>query len=94
VSDSLKEIHPALKHAGYSATTLLPGEDRAAFEELHRRLIADFTPVGALEEDIVADMARLLWRKKNLATFRVAELAYARREQIKHEKFPPLHIFG
>jgi hypothetical protein len=33
-------------------------------------------------------MACLLWRKKNLATFRVAELADARREQIKGEKLP------
>jgi hypothetical protein len=30
----------------------------------------EFTSVGALEEDIVAD-----WRKQNLSTFRIAELA-------------------
>jgi hypothetical protein len=35
----LNKVHPALKHAGYSATTLLPGEDPAAFEKLHRALI-------------------------------------------------------
>jgi len=63
MSVRIKKIHPALKHAGYSATALLPGEDRAAFEKLHHALIAEFTPVGALEEDIVADLARLLWRK-------------------------------
>ena len=76
------KVHPALKHAGYSATTLLPGEDAAAFEKLHRALIAEFSPVGALEEDIVADIARLTWRKQNLATFRVAELANARHQKI------------
>ena len=38
--------------------------------------------VGALEEDIVADIARLTWRKRNLATCHIAELAKARREQI------------
>jgi hypothetical protein len=31
----VKKIHPALKHGGYSATGLLPGEDPAAFEKLH-----------------------------------------------------------
>src|SRR5258708_2485321 len=88
VSVRFKKIHPALKHAGYSATTLLPGEDSAAFEKLHRALIAEFTPNGALEEDIVADMARLTWRKQNLATFRIAELAKARRQKIISEKVP------
>jgi hypothetical protein len=76
---------PALKHAAYSATTVLPGEDRAAFEKLHRDLIAEFTPIGPLEDDTIAELARLIWRKQNLATFRVAELAKARRGQIQHE---------
>jgi len=83
------KVHPALKHAGYSATTLLPGEDPTAFETLHRALIAEFTPVGALEDDIVADIARLTWRKQNLATFRIAELAERRRQNIIYEKVPP-----
>jgi hypothetical protein len=82
------KVHPALKHAGYSATTLLPGEDAAAFEKLHRDLIAEFTPNGALEEDIVADLARLTWRKGNLTIFRIAELAKRRHEQINCEKVP------
>jgi hypothetical protein len=92
MSVRFKKIHPALKHAGYSATALLPGEDRTAFEKLHRALIAEFTPVGALEEDIVADLARLIWRKQNLATFRIAQLADARREQIKDETVPRLEF--
>jgi len=80
------KVHPALKHAGYSATTLLPGEDSAAFESLHRALIAEFIPVGALEEDIVADIARLTWRKQNLATFRIGGLAKERHRKIVYEK--------
>jgi hypothetical protein len=80
------KVHPALKHAGYSATTLLPGEDSAAFETLHRALIAEFTPIGALEEDIVADIARLTWRKQNLATFRIGGLAKERHRKIAYEK--------
>jgi hypothetical protein len=70
-----KKMHPALKHAGYSAATLLPGEDRAAFENLHKQLTAEFQPIGALEDDVVASMARYLWRKTNLQTFRLAALA-------------------
>jgi hypothetical protein len=84
------KLHPALKHAGYSATTLLPGEDPAAFEKLHQVLIAEFTPNGALEEDIVADIARLTWRKQNLATFRIAQLAEKRHREINAEKVPSL----
>src|SRR5215813_6492034 len=86
----LNKLHPALKHAGYSATTLLPGEDPAAFEKLHRALIHEFAPLGTLEEEIVADMARLTWRKQNLATFRIAQLAQKRHHEINAEKVPAL----
>jgi hypothetical protein len=92
MSGRFKKIHPALKHAGYSATTLLPGEDRSAFEKLHRALMAEFNPEGALEEDIVANLARLIWRKQNLATFRIAELAKVRREKIEDETAPHLEF--
>ena len=85
MSVHFKKFPPALKHAGYSATTLLPGENRAAFEKLHRALVAELVPVGPLEEDIVADLARLIWRKQNLATCRMAELAQARRLQPNFE---------
>lgn len=68
-------IPPALKHGAYLATAVLPGESRAAFEKLHRDLIAEFNPSGVLEQDIVADMARLVWRKQNLGTLRISELA-------------------
>src|SRR5262245_32469623 len=88
----LNKLHPALKHAGYSATTLLPGEDPAAFETLHRALIAEFTPVGALEENIVTDIARLTWRKQNLQTFRIAELAKERHQKIRSEKVPGVDL--
>jgi hypothetical protein len=64
-----KKQHPALKHAGYSATSILPGESAAEFEKLHQELISEFIPNGALEHEIVATIAHLLWRRKNLATF-------------------------
>lgn len=67
--------HPALKHAGYSSAGLLPGEDAADFAKLHRELVAEFSPQGALEEEIVKAIAHCVWRRRNLATFRVAKRA-------------------
>jgi len=80
--------HSALKHGGYAATAILPGENQADFEKLHQSLIAELAPVGALEDDIVATMARFVWRKQNLATFRIAELARNLCSAIRSEKLP------
>jgi len=60
---------------------------------LHRDLIAEFTPLGPLEEDIVSEIARLTWRKQNLATFRIAELAQKRYKEICREKVPVIDLF-
>ena len=87
-------MHPALKHGGYAATALLPGENPAAFEKLHHDLIAELAPTGALEDDIVATLARLVWRKQNLATFRIAKLARERFSAIKSEKLPSDDLLG
>jgi hypothetical protein len=86
------KFHPALKHGAYSTMTLLPGEDPAAFDQLHQGLIAEFAPTGPLEQDIVATMARLLWRKQNLRTFRIAELAKDRCCSINSEKRQEAHL--
>jgi hypothetical protein len=75
--------HNALRHAGFSAATILPGESAAEFEKLHQALISEFRPNGALEEDTVASLAHLLWRKKNLVTFRLAERARQRATEIQ-----------
>ena len=69
---------PALKHGAYSATAILPGESQAEFEKLHRDTIAEFTPSGVLENDIVMTLTRLLWRKQNLDTLHIAEHARRR----------------
>jgi hypothetical protein len=82
----VENAHPALKHGGYSATTILPGEDAAAFENLHRALIGELSPKGVLEEDIVAEIAHLMWRKQNLATLGRAERARERREAIRSQR--------
>jgi hypothetical protein len=96
-----KKRHPALKHGAYSSTAVLPGENPAEFEKLHQALIAELAPTGALEEDVVADIARLVWRKQNLATLRRAEgvraIWFELREKKFYEKYPdalprPIHL--
>ena len=69
---------PALNHGAYSATAILPGESQAEFEKLHRDTIAEWTPSGVLENDIVMTITRLLWRKQNLDTLHIAEHARRR----------------
>jgi hypothetical protein len=92
----VKRNHPALKHGAYSAIAVLPGESRAAFDKLHRDLIADHAPSWVLEYDTVATLARLLWRKQNLDTLHIAERARNRRSEIinktvdRTEYVPPL----
>ena len=75
MSQRVSRVHPALKHGAYSAMGVLPGENRAEFEKLHRELVNEFSPSGALENDIVDDMVRLLWRKNNLRTLNIAKFA-------------------
>src|SRR5690242_3592569 len=78
MSGRVKKLHPALKHGAYSAIGLLPGEDRATFEKLRRDLISELSPEGPLANDTVEAIARLVWRKQNLETLRVAESARKR----------------
>jgi len=80
----------ALKHGAYSGMTLLPGEDPVAFNRLHNDLIDEFAPVGPFEEDLVKSLARLIWRKQNLATYRIASDAKDRLSAIESEFVPAL----
>lgn len=84
-----KSRPPALKHGAYSRSTLLPGEDAAAFDELHDALIADIVPTGPIEDDLVESMARVMWRKQNLAIYQRAERARKRVLAINAELAPP-----
>jgi hypothetical protein len=73
----------------FSATAILPGEDPTAFKELHQNIIAELAPVGALEDDIVWTIARLVWRKEHLATLRKGELALEHESRIQAQKSRP-----
>jgi hypothetical protein len=86
--------HPALRSGLYSALTVLPGESRAAFRKLHRRLIEEFEPNGVSEADLVHDVARLTFRKENLATYRRAFLARRLRHQRNQQRAEELNAGG
>ena len=83
MSVHVKKFRAALKHGAFSATAILPGEDPDAFKELHQNIIAELALVGALEDDIGWTIARLVWRKKNLATLRIGELALEHESRIQ-----------
>ncbi len=79
----------ALKHGAYSAlTAVLPGEDPAEFKKLHEKLVAEYNADDPLEQDVVTNIARLIWRKQNLATYRLAAAASARVDQINSRLIP------
>src|SRR5262249_55747792 len=83
MSDQVKKFLAAHKHGAFSATAILPGEDPAALKELHQKLIAELAPVGALEDDIVWTIARLVWRKNNFATLRKGEFLLEHESRIQ-----------
>ena len=83
-----KSLPSAFRHGAYSGTTILPGEDPNDFDELHSRLAAEFAPAGPLEEDIVTSMARLVWRRQNLSTYKLAALAKNRSLKIRAKYGP------
>jgi hypothetical protein len=78
-----KRPPPALKHGAYSEAAVLPGEDPAEFKALHEGLIADFRPNGRMEEETVLSIARLTWRRQNLARFEAAQFSHYVLETLK-----------
>ena len=78
-----KRLPSALKHGAYSEAALLPGEDPAEFKALHKGLIADFRPSGRMEEETVLSIARLTWRRQNLARFELGQFSHYVFETLK-----------
>jgi hypothetical protein len=66
--------------------SLLPGEDPAEFEKLHKALVAEYAPTGQHEHEIVETIARLMWRKRCLWSYGLAELARKRYSAIELER--------
>jgi hypothetical protein len=83
-------IHPAIRHGVYSALTVLPGEDRAAFQKLSQQLIDEYAPNGVSEFELVRNLARLFWRQKNLATYRLAYLTRRHLDDVVEDRLRQL----
>jgi hypothetical protein len=66
--------------------SLLPGEDPAEFEKLHTELVAEYAPTGQHEHEIVETITRLMWRKRCLWSYGLAELARKRYSAIELER--------
>lgn len=63
----------ALKHGILSKHTVLPWENRVEYENLLQSLIEEFNPKHATEENLVEELAGVIWKKGRL---RYAERAY------------------
>ena len=51
-----------LRHGLYARDVVLPGEDRAAYEDLLENLGRDLKPEGLMEEQLVQSICDLWWR--------------------------------
>jgi hypothetical protein len=67
--DNVVKLPSALKHGVYSAMSVIPGEDANECDKFVRAVVDEFDPQGPTEEDIVYDIARLLWRKAHLTNY-------------------------
>jgi hypothetical protein len=88
MTKTTQPLPPALKHGAYSNLAVLPGEDPAAFKKLRESVIAEFNPGGPVEEDVVETIVRLMWRKQNLQTYGLADIARARLSEINERLRP------
>jgi hypothetical protein len=86
------QIPSRLRHGVYSGLAVLPGEDHAAFEKFHREIIEEYNLSGRSEEELGDYLARLMWRRQNLSTYRIAEHARKRHGAIYAECRPPSGI--
>ncbi len=80
----------ATKHGAYCKSALLPGESASDLKRLHLDLIDEYNPQGASEYHIVADLARLIWRKENLTTYDLAKDARKWADKIRSSADPEM----
>jgi hypothetical protein len=59
----------AITHGAYAEDLILPGESVREFKLLHRGLIGEWKPTGALEEDTVLTLAQCIWLKRRVDRF-------------------------
>jgi hypothetical protein len=68
----------ALKHGAFSEVLILPGEDPAAFEELKRRLFAEYNVSGCSEEKTMTSIAKAMWQLQRLGLYEYVQHLRAR----------------
>ena len=64
----------SLKHGLTSRRVVLPDENQADFDRLHNQLLSEHAPAGALETEIVAEIAACLWRLQRARRYEAAVL--------------------
>lgn len=64
----------AVRHGLLAERALLPDEDEAAFEELRAGMHEQLAPKGALEGELVEDVAANLWRLRRIKQIEVGVL--------------------
>jgi hypothetical protein len=87
--NSGRKLPNALRHGAYSVLTVLPGEDAGEFKKLCEKITAQYNvdsdPVLQCE---LTNLARLLWRRQNLATFDIAAEASRVVDEISADLIP------
>ena len=78
----------AITHGAYAEDLILPGESVREFKLLHRGLIEEWKPIGALEEDTVLTLAHCIWLKRRVDRFYYWEATWLQQhpgdEQVTH----------
>jgi hypothetical protein len=64
----------ALAHGYYSTDVILPWESKSAFRKLHKEMLTEFKPAGAIEQELVHDLTRISWYKRRVV--RAGNLVY------------------
>ena len=75
----------AITHGAYAENLILPGESIREFKLLHRALIDEWKPTGALEEDTVLTLAQCIWLKRRVDRFYQREASWAQQHPAEEE---------
>ena len=75
----------AITHGAYAENLILPGESIREFKLLHRALIDEWKPTGALEEDTVLTLAQCIWLKRRVDRFYHREASWAQQHPAEEE---------
>jgi hypothetical protein len=81
----------ALKTGAY-AKTLLPGDDREAYEALENRLLADYPSADIVSETLVRNLAGIIWKMTRLQRVEHAVIADALSRPVNELENPAVEL--